>query len=120
MAHEGDEVALAADLQAQHAEAAVGVVEGHPLDEAREAVEAGLRKDHGHEGSSVQQPSADTGAPGRPYRWPASAQDGRHTRWRRPSSRRVSSCAVGRCLPQRKHDIVFVLPAKGEPGALAV
>ena len=31
----GDQIALAADLDPQHAEAAVRVVEGHPLDQAR-------------------------------------------------------------------------------------
>ena len=30
----GDQIALAADLDPQHAEAALGVVEGHPLDQA--------------------------------------------------------------------------------------
>ena len=34
MAHRGDEVALAAGLDTEHAEAGLGVVEGHPLDEA--------------------------------------------------------------------------------------
>ena len=42
VAHHRHEVALAAGLDAQHAEAVVGVVEGDPLDEPGEVVRAGL------------------------------------------------------------------------------
>ena len=34
MAHRGDEIAVAAGLDTEHAEAGLGVVEGDPLDEA--------------------------------------------------------------------------------------
>ena len=37
MAYRGDEVALAASLDTEHEEAGLGVVEGHPLDEAGQA-----------------------------------------------------------------------------------
>ena len=36
MTHSGDEIALAPGLDAQHAEAVLGVVEGHPLDQTGE------------------------------------------------------------------------------------
>lgn len=53
--------------------------------------------------------------------WAASSslQDGEHTACALPSSLRDFSWARGRCLPQRKHDIVAAPKApvaeKGEP-----
>ncbi len=52
----------------------------------------------------------------------ASLQEGAQTNWVLPSSLRDFSALRGRCLPQKKHDIVAALKtpvdANGEPEAL--
>ena len=52
----------------------------------------------------------------------SSLQEGEQTGWDLPSSLRDFSSARGRCLPQRKHDMVAApneeVAANGEPGAL--
>ena len=43
-ADHGDQIALAANLDPQHAEAGLGVVEGHPLDQAGQGLALGRRE----------------------------------------------------------------------------
>ena len=85
----GDQIALAADLDPQHAEATVRVVKGHPLDQASDSLSLRPRRDFrfGHSRQSVLR--------GRP--WPRGGPIGvtstfgsphSHQRWRYFSTRR--------------------------------